>query len=432
MISTAFINLRDKRVGAVAWSSETGLGTFEFQPSFLKQQWDVAPVKMPLDSDQKIFSFPALRDTAFKGLPGLLADVLPDKYGNTLINAWLAKNGRPANSLNPVEMLCYIGKRGIGALEFDPIVPKGKNASTKIELDSLISMAEQILSGRQDFQTNLSANEEKALMDILKIGTSAGGARAKAIIAYNPTTGEVRSGQAEAPKGFTQWLLKFDGIKDTQLGTSQGYGRVEMAYHLMATDCGIEMTECRLLEENDRAHFMTRRFDRPAGGGKIHVQSFYALQHYDFNDITSFAYEQLFQTMRQLRLPYPQAEQLYRRMVFNVIARNCDDHTKNFAFVMDIQGTWKLAPAFDVCHAYRPGSTWVSQQSLSVNGKRTGISSDDLLQVARSMSIKKADQILKQINGVVNHWSKYAEQTKVNGDLREAIKKTLINYKLGK
>lgn len=432
MINTAFINLWDKRVGAVAWSPETGLGTFEFQPSFLKQHWDVAPIKMSLDSDQKIFSFPELRDTAFKGLPGMLADVLPDKYGNTLINAWLAKNGRPANSLNPVEMLCYIGKRGMGALEFDPIVPKGKNASTEIELDSLISMAEQLLSGRQDFQTNLSANEEKALMDILKIGTSAGGARAKAIIAYNPATGEVRSGQAEAPKGFRQWLLKFDGIKDSQLGTSQGYGRVEMAYHLMATDCGIEMTECRLLEENDRAHFMTRRFDRPAAGGKIHVQSFYALQHYDFNDVTSYAYEQLFQTMRQLRLPYPQAEQLYRRMVFNVIARNCDDHSKNFAFVMDNLGTWKLAPAFDVCHAYRPGSTWVSQQSLSVNGKRTGISSDDLLQVARSMSIKKADQILKQINGVVNHWSKYAEQTKVNKALCEAIKKTLINYKLGK
>ena len=432
MINTAFINLWDKRVGAVAWSPKTGLGTFEFQPSFLKHPWDVAPIKMPLDSTQKVFSFQDLRDTAFKGLPGLLADVLPDKYGNTLINAWLAKNGRPADSLNPVEMLCYLGKRGMGALEFEPAVPKEKNTTTKLELDSLISMAQQLLSGRQDFQTNLSANEEKSLLDILKIGTSAGGARAKAIIAYNPTSGEVRSGQAEAPKGFTQWLLKFDGVNDSQFGTSQGYGRVEMAYHLMATDCGIEMAECRLLEESGRAHFMTRRFDRPADRGKIHVQSFYALQHYDFNNVTSYAYEQLFQTMRQLRLPYPQAEQLYRRMVFNVIARNCDDHTKNFAFMMDNTGTWKLAPAFDVCHAYRPGSTWVSQQSLSVNGKRTGITFNDLIQVAKMMSIKKADQIIEQINGVVNHWPKYARQTKVNKDLLEAIRKTLLNYKSGK
>ena len=227
MINTAFINVWGKRVGAVAWSAASRLGSFEFQPSFLKHQWDVAPIKMPIDSEQKIFSFSDLKDTAFKGLPGLLADVLPDKYGNTLINAWLAKNGRPSNSLNPVEMLCYIGKRGMGALEFEPVVPKEKNTSTKIELDSLISMAQRLLSGRQDFQTNLPANEEKALLDILKIGTSAGGARAKAIIAYNPKSGEVRSGQADAPKGFAHWLLKFDGVDDDQLGTSQGYGRVD-------------------------------------------------------------------------------------------------------------------------------------------------------------------------------------------------------------
>lgn len=428
MITTAFIHLWGKRVGAVAWDSNTGVASFEFDSSFSENRWDVAPIKMPVESTQAIFSFPELRDLSFKGLPGLLSDVLPDKYGSTLINMWLARHGRPANSLNPVEMLCYIGKRGMGALEFEPTMPKGKNISTKVELDSLIDMAAKILSGRQDFTTDLTANEEKALMDILKIGTSAGGARAKAIIAYNPSTREVRSGQADAdsPKGFSQWLIKFDGVTDNQLGVTTGYGRIEMAYHLMTKDCGIEMTECQLLEENGRAHFMTRRFDRPDGKEKIHVQSFYAMQHYDFNDVLSFSYEQLFQTMRQLRLPYPQAEELFRRMVFNVIARNCDDHTKNFSFLMNKSGEWKLAPAFDMCHAYRPESTWVSQQSLSVNGKRKDITVSDMLKVAQNMSIKKPEAIIEQIKTVVKKWPEYADKTKVKEDLRGAIQKTLL------
>jgi serine/threonine-protein kinase HipA len=427
MITTAFIHLWGKRIGAVAWNPDLGYASFEFESTFAANGWDVSPIKMPVDSSQSIFSFPELRDSSFKGLPGLLADVLPDKYGSTLINAWLARHGRGANSLNPVEMLCYIGKRGMGALEFEPAIVKAKNASTPIELDGLIDMAGKILSGRQDFSTNLSANEEKALMDILKIGTSAGGARAKAIIAYNSSTGEVRSGQADAPKGFSQWLIKFDGITDNQLGITQGFGRVEMAYHLMTKDCGIEMSECRLLEENGRAHFMTRRFDRPSGKERLHTQSFYAMEHFDFNDVRSFSYEQLFQTMRKLRLPYPQAEELFRRMVFNVIGRNCDDHTKNFSFIMDKTGTWKLAPAFDMCHAYRPGSEWVSQQSLSVNGKRLSITYADLLEVAKNMSIKKPDAIIGNIHSVIEKWPEYAERTQVANDLTKAINATLID-----
>lgn len=428
MIMTAYIHLWSNRVGAVAWDSDSGMASFEFEPSFLRKELNLAPLKMPLASTQTIFSFPELRDTSFKGLPGLLSDVLPDKYGNTLINAWLARQGRPANSFNPVETLCYIGKRGMGALEFEPASSKGKNTSTKVELKSLIEMATRILSGRQDFTTNLTDNEDKALMDILNIGTSAGGARAKAIIAYNPATGEVRSGQADAPKGFSQWLIKFDGVTDNQLGVTSGFGRVEMAYHLMAIDCGIEMTECRLLEENGRAHFMTRRFDRPDGKEKLHVQSFCAMQHYDFNDVLSFSYEQLFQTMRQLNLPYPQAEELFRRMVFNVIARNCDDHTKNFSFIMNKRGEWKLAPAFDVCHAYRPESTWVSQQSLSINGKRKDIDTSDMQEVARNMSIKRPDLIIKKVSSVVKKWPQYARKTKVKEELRDAIQKTLVAY----
>ena len=428
MINSAFINLWDERVGAIAWDADNGVADFEFEPAFLRKGWDISPLKMPVGAaNGRIFSFNELRGSqTFKGLPGLLADVLPDRYGNTLINTWLARVGRPADSMNPVEMLCFIGQRGMGALEFEPVEPKGKNTSTKLEVDSLVEISEAILSGRKDFHTDLSKDEEKGLLDILKIGTSAGGARAKAVIAYNPKTGEVRSGQAEAPKGFTQWLIKFDGVHDAQFGTSRDYGRVEMAYHLMAVDCGIEMTECRLLEEHGRAHFMTRRFDRIPDQGKVHVQTFCALQHFDFNNVGSYSYEQLFQTMRSLRLDYPQAEQMYRRMVFNVLARNCDDHTKNFAFTMNKQGRWALAPAYDVCHAYRPDSPWVSQQSLSVNGKRQGIDRKDLQEVAKQITIKKPDEIIRQIESLLKLWPDYAKQCEVATVLQKAIAETFV------
>jgi serine/threonine-protein kinase HipA len=429
MITTAFINIWNKRVGAIVWDVDRALASFEFEPSFLANKWDLSPLKIPIaDAARRVFSFPELRGTTtFKGLPGLLADTLPDKYGNSLINAWLSRNGRPADSMNPVELLCFIGKRGMGALEFEPVVPKTNNDATKIELESLIHIAQEILFGRQNFNTNLSVDEAKALNDILKIGSSAGGARAKAIIAFNPLTKEILSGQADAPKGFAHWLLKFDGVTDQQLGTSSGYGRVEMAYHLMAKEAEIEMTECRLLEENGRAHFMTQRFDREHGKGKLHIQSFCAIAHYDFSEVTAFSYEQLFETMRSMLLPYTDAEQLYRRMVFNVMARNCDDHTKNFSFIMDKTGQWKLAPAFDICHSYRPGSTWVSQHSLSINGKRQNITRDDLVGVAKNMNIKKADAIINQVNTVVRRWNDFAEQTNVKADLRDAVGKTLLH-----
>lgn len=430
MIENAYINIWEKRVGAIHWNPDSGIADFEFDPGFLQYKLDVAPLKMPVGTAKgQIFSFPELAGSStFKGLPGLLADILPDRYGNALINAWLARVGRPSGSMNPVEMLCFTGKRGMGALEFEPVIPKSANQSSKVEIGSLAEVAQQILSGRQFFQTDLSHDEQKALSDILKIGTSAGGARAKAVIAYNPETGEVRSGQAQAPEGFSQWLLKFDGVDDSQFGATSGYGRVEMAYYLMAADCGIEMMECRLIEENGRAHFMTRRFDRLANNEKLHVQTFCAMMHYDFNDIYSYSYEQLFQTMRMLRLTYPEAEQMFRRMVFNVMAQNCDDHTKNFAFTMNQSGEWRLAPAYDVCHAYRPGSAWVSQHSLSINGKRQGITRDDLLEVGRKMNVKKAPAIVIQVAEVVARWNEYAEQTKVEPELRDAIGKTLLIF----
>lgn len=416
------------RIGAIHWNSDSGIADFEFDPDFLGYGLDVSPLKLPIERARNtIFSFPELASSkTFRGLPGLLADILPDRYGSALIDAWLARVGRPSGSMNPIEMLCFTGKRGMGALEFEPVFPKSADQATKVEIGSLADVAQQILTGRQSFQTDLSHDEQKALSDVLKIGTSAGGARAKAIVAWNAETGEVRSGQTDAPEGFTHWLLKFDGVDDSQFGSTFGYGRVEMAYHLMAVDCGIEMTECRLIEENGRAHFMTRRFDRPVANKKLHVQTFCAMMHYDFNDIYSYSYEQLFQTMRLLRLTYPEAEQMFRRMVFNVMAQNCDDHTKNFAFMMNPSGEWKLAPAYDVCHAYRPGSTWVSQHALSVNGKRRGIARDDLLEVGRQMNVKKAPAIVQQIAQTVVKWHEYAEQVNVEARLSDAIGETLV------
>ena len=426
MIKSAYVNIWNKRIGAVAWNEEDGTASFEYDPDFIETGWDLSPITMPL-GESRTYRFPDLRNTTtFKGLPGMLADVLPDKYGNALINQWLVRNNRPANSINPVETLCFIGKRAMGALEFEPTVPKANGISIKLEMTELIDITSKILSGRQAFLANLQPDQEKALQTILKIGTSAGGARAKALIAFNKETQEMRSGQAHALKGFDHYLIKFDGIVDEQFGTSSGYGRVEMAYYHMATDAGIDMMECELLEENDRAHFMTKRFDRMHGKEKIHVQSFCALRHYDFKDIAIYAYEDLFETMRLLVLPYPQAEQLFKRMVFNVIARNCDDHTKNFAFTMDKSGEWSLSPAFDVCHAYRPSSTWVSQHCLSVNGKRNHIERSDLLEVARKMNIKGANEIIDHVDQVVGKWKDYASDQKVDGELTDAIEKTFV------
>ncbi len=428
MITNALIKIWDNIVGAISWDPQRGIAYFEYEPSFLNNLWDLSPIKMSTNNARgRIFSFPELiRNNTFKGLPGLLADVLPDKYGNQLINVWLNENGRPADSMNPVELLCFIGKRGMGALEFEPVISGAFVKSTKIEVSQLIEIAQAILSNKQQFTINLTNEDAKALSDILKIGTSAGGARAKAVIAFNQKTGEVKSGQADVSKGFEHWLIKFDGVTDAEIGVSNGYGRVEMAYHLMAKQAGIQMMECRLYEENGRAHFMTKRFDREKNNQKLHVQSFCALNHFDFNEVSSFSYEQLFQTMRSLRLPYPEAEQLFRRMAFNVMARNCDDHTKNFSFIMNQAGDWRLAPAFDICHAYRPNSIWVSQHAMSVNGKRNNISKDDLLIVAKNMNIKKAGAILNQINSTVKSWKDFATETKVKPKLRDAIGETLV------
>ena len=432
MVIGAEIWIWEKLAGAIFWDESQQLASFEFDPSFLRSGWDIAPVTMPLGQGKKLYSFPELRrgrndpfDT-YKGLPGLLADMLPDKYGNQLINAWLAQNGRASNSLNPIELLCFIGKRGVGALEIKPSFRQDAAKASNLELESLIGIANKILNAKEGFQADISQEEESALADILKIGTSAGGARAKAVIAFNPKTGEVKSGQVKAPEGFSHWIIKFDGVSDSQFGASVGYGRVEMAYYLMAIDAGIEMNECRLLEENGRAHFMTKRFDRTDDGEKIHMQSLCGIRHFDFNQVGYYSYEQVFETMRMLRLSYPEAEQLFTRMVFNVLARNCDDHTKNFAFLMGKDGKWKLSPAYDICYAYRPGSHWVSSQSLQVNGKRDGIIDSDFLEVARKMNIKKPEEKIYRVRSAVKKWLEFADQVKVDSHLSLSIKETLL------
>ncbi len=432
-MNTAIVKIWGKEAGAVAWDERTRLASFEYTPAFKRLGWELSPLEMPLTTEQRIFSFRNLltnRDSGydtFKGLPGLLADVLPDRYGNELINLWLAQQGRPENSMNPVEMLCFIGQRGIGALEFEPSIQKQNVNTFSVEVDNLVEIAGKMLSKKEAFVTNLKSDEEKSVREILKIGTSAGGARPKAIIAYNEKTGEIRSGQTRAPEGFEHWLLKLDGVSDVQLGTTHGYGRVEYAYYLMARDCGIEMTPCRLLEENGRAHFMTRRFDREGGYTKHHTQTFCAIKHYDYNRITSYSYEQLFQTMRELKLTYAEAEQMFRRMVFNVLARNCDDHTKNFSFILKQGGRWELAPAYDVCHAYRPGSDWVNQHALSICGRRENITRENLMTIGQSIRNKKSKEIIDEINERVSNWNYYAAEAGVDKEKREAIKKTLVS-----
>ncbi len=426
------VKIWGETVGALSWNDTKGWATFQYERTFRLNGWELSPFKLPLLSSSGLYTFPEMRkqrntdfDT-FRGLPGMFADVLPDQYGNRLIDAWLALQGRPPESMNPVEMLAFIGSRGMGALEFEPTILQGGGANDDLDVPALVEFAQKILSERSDFNTNFALDEGQAMSEILKIGTSAGGARPKAVIAYNAETGEVRSGQTTVPSGFGHWLIKLDGVSNVQLGDSLGYGRVEMAYYRMAKACGIDTMPSRLLEENGRAHFMTQRFDRETNGIKHHIQTFCGLRHFDFNLVNSFSYEQLFQTMRELRLSYAEAAEQFRRMAFNVIARNCDDHTKNFAFRMKKGENWQLAPAYDLCHAYKPDHRWVSQHALSINGKRQGITKDDLLEVGRSIRHKKAGDDIALISDVVGRWSEFAEEESVKPSLRDEIDKTLL------
>ncbi|MCL4283103.1 MAG: HipA domain-containing protein [Flavobacteriales bacterium] len=437
MVTHARVLLWGQVVGLVVWDDQQQRATFQYDRAFTRSGLDVAPIMMPLAKARggdEVFSFGDVRDETFRGLPGLLADSLPDRFGEQILNAWLATQQRTPGSANPVERLCYTGRRGMGALEFEPSHNDWEASSEALQVEDLVRVANSVLYERAAFRTNhKNKGREEALMDILQVGTSAGGARAKAIVAFNADTGEVRSGQVDGLPGFTYCLIKFDGVTndpDSKAGvtaTSRGYGRIEYAYHLMARACGVAMMPCRLLEEHGRAHFLTQRFDRvrDAEGTvhKLHMATLCGIAHMDYNQPLVHSYEQAFQVMRVLGLPYPAAVELFRRMCFNVVAVNCDDHTKNISFLMDPQGEWHLAPAYDMSFAYNPDSLRVKQHQMSVNGKRSGITRDDLLAVAKAMNIKKAAAIVDEVVAGLKKWKNFAKQAEVPARQVEAIGK---------
>ncbi len=416
-VDTAVVRLWGDTVGAVAWMEDKGYGVFEYSPAFLKKGLDISPLHMGLDAARRgdgIFSFPGLNKDTFLGLPGLLADALPDKFGNSVVDAWLARNGRDAAGFSPVERLCYTGRRAMGALEFAPPVNRQLDRPVPVEVSSLVALAQNIMAQRQSLAVELGGSEREnaeAIMDILRVGTSAGGVRPKAVIAMDEG-GNILSGQADIPDGYDYWILKFDGVTDLELGEPKGYGRIEYAYYRMATAAGIEMEECRLLEENNRAHFLTKRFDRQHRG-KLHMQSLCGVAHYDFNAPGACGYEQAFAVMRRLRLSKQDAIQQFRRMIFNVIARNQDDHTKNIAFLMDRDGRWKLSPAFDVMYSHNPAGKWTNQHQMSINGKRDHFTMADLLAVGESIGIPKAMDIIQDVLDAVGRWPEFATQAGV-------------------
>ena len=422
MVDYANIKLWDEVVGVVFWDAARQAANFEYTPKFIQSGLEVSPLQMPLEAG-RVYSFPELNFETFKGLPGMLADSLPDNFGNALINRWLAEQGRSPESYNPIERLLYQGKRSMGALEFEPAEKIISNSSSKIELEGLVETARLALGSKENLNAHLPGKDSD-LLQIMKVGTSAGGARAKAVIAYNEKTNEVRSGQLNAPEDFTHWLIKLDGVTNNELGDPKHYGRIEYAYYKMAIACGIEMMNCRLLEENGRAHFMTKRFDRVNGKEKIHMQTLCGLAHFDFNMPGAYSYEQLFQVMRTLHLPYKDAEQVYRRMVFNIVARNQDDHTKNFAFLMDKEGKWSLSPAYDMAYAYNPQGNFTDLHQMSVNGKRDNFTKDDLLKIASSMNIKKPVEIIEEVVSSVSQWGEIAKECAINENQIKGIAAT--------
>jgi len=425
-VDTALVKLWGNTVGAVSWLDDRGYGVFEYDPEFLKKGLEISPIHMSVDAALKgdgIFSFPALNKDTFLGLPGMLADALPDKFGNSIIDAWLARQGRDSTSFSPVERLCYTGKRGMGALEFSPATIDKYDASVPVEIADLVNLAQDIMHERKTLDVTLGDSEKEnadAIMDILRVGTSAGGARPKAVIAMD-ANGNVRSGQTEAPKGFDYWILKFDGVTDLELGEPKGFGRIEYAYYLMAQAAGIQMSESRLLEEHGRAHFMTKRFDR-ADDNKQHMQSLCGIAHYDFNMVGAYSYEQAFAVMRKLRLSKADAAEQYRRMIFNIVARDLDDHTKNIAFLMGPDGKWRLSPAYDVTYSHNPKGKWTNQHQMSANGKRDHFTREDLIAIGDSISLPKPEDIIDKVVNAVAQWDTFANTAGVRTDISNEIK----------
>ena len=410
------ITLGGRTIGFSYWDEKRQCAQFEYEPEYLADGAEVSPLTMPLSSQR--YAFDVLDRNTFQGLPGMLSDSLPDRYGNKLIDIWLDRERIPKQNFTPLDRLCYVGKRGMGALEYEPLlgnVPDGN----EIDVNKLALLAEEISQNRSEMHTKLT---ETGIEDLIRVGTSAGGMRAKAVIAFNPSTNEVRSGQIDNSPEYSDWLLKFD--TENQDADKKGYCRIEYAYHLMTKDCGIDMTECRLLELGERAHFMTRRFDR-VGREKIHVQTLCALAHYDYRQPGAYSYNDVFALMRKLEMPYGDHEQLFKRMVFNVIMRNCDDHTKNLSFMLSKNGEWRLSPAYDITYAYHPSNVWIGKHQLSVSGKTEMITMNDLLNLAKRINLKNAESIIEATLNVASDWKSYAEIAGVRAQIVDAIEASL-------
>ena len=427
------IRYQDDVVGAVSFDTEKGLGSFEYDPGFIKKSVELSPIKMPLSN--RIYSFPELDFNTFKGLPGLIADSLPDDFGNAVLNAWVAGQGRSPGDITPLQRLQYTGKRGMGALEYAPATQlRSLNASQQVEIQSLVSIAQEILDSRGNFEVELKQNgqdDREAMISLLSVGMSAGGARPKAVLAFNEDFTQVRSGQANVPNGFTHYLMKFDGVSEHNknqetFGDPLGYGAMEFVYHLMANKCGLDMMACRLLNEGNRRHFITQRFDR-IKNSKVHVQTLNGLAHVDYKKPGAFSYAELFGIARQLRLSAVQAEQLFKRMTFNIIARNHDDHSKNFAFILK-KDKWSLAPAYDLAYSYKPGSKWVNSHWMSLNGKRDNFTRSDFYSLEKLSPVfnkKKIDDIIDATIEHVSTWRQLAEEWDVPKTLIDEIQENL-------
>jgi serine/threonine-protein kinase HipA len=427
MVILAKVMLWGRAVGAVMWEEADEVALFEYDPEFVTSGLEIAPIHMPLAAG-KVYEFRSLNRDVFKRLPAVLADSLPDDYGSALFDAWMAREGRDKKSVTPVERLLYTGARGMGALEYCPALKLSGTDSLPVQIDSLVKLAGEVLSERESLADRISSGhapeDDTALQRLIQIGTSAGGARAKAVIAMNDK-GEIRSGQVKAPPGFSYWLFKFDvEKKSNRLEDTHGFGRIEYAYYLMATTCGINMTECRLHEEGGRAHFMTKRFDRTDDGEKIHMQTLGAMDHADYTRPGQYSYEEAFAVMRELQLPASDAEQFFRRMVFNVVARNHDDHVKNVSFLMNSQGTWRLSPAYDVAWSYKPGSEWVDSHQMTINAKRDNFLRRDLLATIGPVRRFSPAAIIAQVIETVSAWPRFASAAGVPENTASEIAKS--------
>lgn len=423
MVDVAKVNMFGMPVGTFRWDERYNVARFEYDSNFVGRGLEPSPLMMPVQ-EGRVYSFAGLDRETYKGLPGMLADSLPDTYGRALFDRWLALTGR--TSSNPIETLCFLGKRCMGALEFEPAMDITYDPNALFEIDSLVKVARDALTEKTAFGVNLNDDKKAAIAEILRLGTSAGGQRAKAIIAYNKETGEVRSGQVEAPAGFNYYLIKLDGVNATVGFKATGnHGRLEYSFYKLAKACGIEMTDCSLIEENGRAHFLTQRFDRN-NGKKIHLQTLCGMAHFDYRIHRAYSYEQAFNVMRALRLPYSAAQEMFRRMVFNVVVRNQDDHTKNISFLMDEDGIWRLSPAYDMGYAYNPKGGWTATHQMSINGKFDDITRQDLLTFAHQNNIKDAAMIIDEISEVASQWPDLAAECGVPKTVTDTIVSNML------